>query len=69
MPSFIDLLNGVISEITIKPDPNETSAACVLFPNKCESSPFARDCSAIITPEIAARASSRATCECEFLIF
>jgi hypothetical protein len=41
----------------------------VLFPNKCESSPFARDCSAIITPEIAAKASSLATCECELLIF
>ena len=69
MPTFIDLLNGAINEITIKPEPNETSAASVLLPSKWESSPLARDCSAINTPEMAASASSRATCECELLIF
>ena len=45
-------IKGAIKEITTNPEPNETSAASVLFPNKCESSPFARDCSAINTPEI-----------------
>jgi hypothetical protein len=69
IPVLIDLLKGAISEITIKPEPNETSAASVLLPNKCESSPFARDCSAINTPEIAASASSLAVCECVLLIF
>jgi hypothetical protein len=56
-------------DMTIKPEPKETSAASVLLPNKCESSPFARDCSAISTPEIAASASSLAVCECVILIF
>jgi hypothetical protein len=41
----------------------------VLLPRRCESSPFALDCSAIKTPEIAASASNLAICECELLIF
>jgi hypothetical protein len=60
IPCFIELLNGAISEITINPEPNETSAASVLFPRRCESSPFARDCSAISRPDIAASISSLA---------
>ena len=46
--------------MTTKPEPNETSAASVLFPKICESSPLARDCRAIMRPESAASASNLA---------
>ena len=55
MPCLIAGLKAAITEITIRPEPNETSAASIGFPIRCESSPLARACSAIITPEIAAK--------------
>ena len=44
-----------INEIINKPDPKETSAASTGFPMRSESSPFARACIAISSPDRAAK--------------
>jgi len=52
-------LKAEIKEMIIRPEPKDTSAASIGFPMRCESSPLARACTAIIRPEIAARISNR----------
>ena len=45
--------------IMSNPELNETSAACSPLSNRCESSPLARACKAIIAPDKAAKKSKR----------
>ena len=59
IPSLIAGLNTAITEIMTNPEPKETRAASNPLLIRWESSPFARACSAIITPESVARISKR----------
>ena len=53
-----------MTKMISNPEPNETKAACRPLSRRCESSPFARACNAIIAPERAANKSKRITYEC-----
>ena len=59
MPSLIAGLKAAITAIMINPEPKETRAASKPLLSRCESSPFARACRAIINPESAANKSKR----------
>ncbi|CAB4922133.1 unannotated protein [freshwater metagenome] len=57
-PSFIPGIKSEMRKIAINPEPKENNAASKPLFNRCDNSPFTRDCTAIRTPANAARKSS-----------